>query len=99
MTKNQIHEWHERMEDGRKRYIRAHWNSREWLFRLAHPDGEAWMPMQPNLETWLALRDVLFRKYQRKRLPIKHLQTVDNVLEDLGWRVNDHGEPEKIETA
>jgi|JI6StandDraft_1071083.scaffolds.fasta_scaffold02014_7 hypothetical protein len=99
MTKNQIHEWHERIEDGRKQYIRARWNSREWVFHLAHPDGEAWSPMQPTLETWLALRDVLFRKYQRKRLPIKHLQTVDTVLEDLGWRVNEHGEAEQIEAA
>lgn len=24
MTKNQIHEWHERLEDGRKQYIRAY---------------------------------------------------------------------------
>jgi hypothetical protein len=97
MTKNQIHEWHERIEDGRKQYIRAHWNSREWVFQLAHPDGEAWTPMLPNLETWLALRDVLFRKYQRKRLPIKHLQTVDAVLEEMGWRVNQHGEAEPIQ--
>lgn len=98
MTKNQIHEWHERIEDGRKQYIRARWNSREWVFHLAHPDGEEWAPMPPTLETWLALRDVLFRKYQRKRLPIKHLQTVDTVLADQGWRVNEHGEAEQIPT-
>jgi hypothetical protein len=49
------------------------------------------------LENWLALRDVLFRKYQRKRLPLKHLQTVDNVLESLGVRVNEHGEAEQID--
>jgi hypothetical protein len=49
------------------------------------------------VENWLALRDVLFRKYQRKRLPIKHLQTVDNVLADLGWRVDENGEAVKIE--
>lgn len=96
MTKNQSHEWHERLEDGRKQYFRGYWNSREWLFRLAHPDGEEWMPLQPTVENWLALRDVLFRKYQRKRLPLKHLQTVDNVLESLGVRVNEHGEAEQI---
>ena len=34
MTKNQVHEWHEnREEDGKKRYYRAYWNSRAWVFR------------------------------------------------------------------
>ncbi|HEY1083963.1 MAG TPA: hypothetical protein VGE29_16995 [Prosthecobacter sp.] len=84
MTKNQIHEWHERLEDGRKQYIRAYWNSREWNFRLAHPDGEAWGPMTPTADTWLKLRDLLFRKYQRKKLPLKHLQSVELVMEKLG---------------
>lgn len=92
MTKNQIHEWHERMEDGRKRYIRAYWNSREWSFRLAHPDGEAWMPMEPTPEVWLHLRDLLFRKYQRKKLPVKYLQNVDAILEKLG--IKPEAEPE-----
>ena len=89
MTKNQIHEWHERIEDGRKQYIRAYWNSREWTFRLAHPDGEEWMPMQPTVETWLTLRDLLFRKSQRKKLPIKHLKTVDAKLEELGIKMEE----------
>lgn len=86
MTKNQIHEWHERLEDGRKQYIRAYWNSREWMFRLAHPDGEAWGPMQPTDETWLKLHDLLFRKYQRKKLPLKHVESVERVMEKLGIR-------------
>ncbi len=97
MTKNQCHEWHERLEDGRKQYIRAHWNSREWIFRLAHPDGEEWMPMQAKVDTWLALRDVLFRKYQRKRLPLKHLLTVDSKLEALGWRFDGEGHAIEID--
>lgn len=97
MTKNQIHEWHERLEDNRKQYIRAHWNSREWLFRLAHPDGEEWMPMQPTSETWLKLHDLLFRKYQRKKLPLKHIKTVESAMEKLGIPVPIHGGPETAE--
>ncbi|SKA81892.1 hypothetical protein SAMN02745166_00830 [Prosthecobacter debontii] len=84
MTKNQIHEWHERLEDGRKQYIRAYWNSREWTFRLAHPDQEAWGPLPSTPELWLKLHDVLFRKYQRKKLPLKHVLSVEKVLEKLG---------------
>lgn len=89
MTKNQIHEWHERIEDGRKQYIRAHWNSREWVFRVAHPDGEAWMPMEPTTERWLELRDLLFRKYQRKKLPWKYVEALDKMLTGMGVSVDD----------
>ncbi len=88
MTKNQIHEWHERLEDGRKQYIRAYWNSREWLFRVAHPDGEEWMPLEiPPPERWLELRDLLFRKYQRKKLPWKYVVDLDKKLEDMGIKI------------
>ena len=91
MTKNQIHEWHERMEDGRKLYYRGHWNSREWVFRIAHPDGEAWQSAEPTPEIWVALRDVLFRKYQRKRVPFKFLENVDAILRELGVDPQDSG--------
>lgn len=86
MTKNQIHEWHERLEDGRKQYIRAYWNSRDWEFRVAHPDGETWMPMEPTPERWLELRDLLFRKYQRKKLPWKYVEQLDKKLEGMGLK-------------
>jgi hypothetical protein len=87
MTKNQIHEWHERLEDGRKQYIRAYWDSREWLFRVAHPDGETWMPLEnPAPERWLELRDLLFRKYQRKKLPWKYVEQLDKKLEGMGLK-------------
>lgn len=85
MTKNQTHEWHERRDDGKKRYIRAYWNSREWQFRKTEPEDEDWVRIEkPDAAVWLALRDVLFRKYQRKRLPLKHLESVDAVLEEMG---------------
>jgi len=89
MTKNQIHEWHERIEDGRKQYIRAHWNSRAWCFQVAHPDGERWMPMEPTTERWLELRDLLFRKYQRKKLPWKYVEDLDKMLEKMGVPVGE----------
>jgi hypothetical protein len=57
------------------------------------------MPMKPTVETWLAARDVLFRKYQRKRLPLKHLQTVDAALEALGWRFDEQGHAVEINGA
>jgi hypothetical protein len=84
MTKNQTHEWHENTEEG-KRYIRGYWNSRDWNFGILEPGADDWTRVEkPGPELWLALRDVLWRKYQRKRLPWKFIERVDAVLEDMG---------------
>lgn len=81
MTKNQVHEWHETRPEGGKRYYRAHWDSREWRFTTTTPEDEDWLPVEkPELELWEALRDVLFRKYQRKRLHYRLLESVDKIL-------------------
>ena len=93
MTKNQIHEWHERREDGRKLYWRGYWNSREWVFRVLEPEVVGWQDIEtPTVEMWLALRDVLWRKYQRKRLPFKFIENVDAMLEELGVAVGEKEE-------
>jgi hypothetical protein len=92
MTKNQIHEWHERGEDGRKRYYRGYWNSREWTLRALDSDTGEWQDVpQPPVELWLALRDVLWRKYQRKRLPFRFIESVDDILENLGAKPTGSG--------
>lgn len=81
MTKNQVHEWHETLPEGGKRYYRAHWNSREWKFTTTTPADEDWLPVEKaDLALWEALRDVLFRKYQRKRLHYRLLESVDKIL-------------------
>ena len=85
MTKNQVHEWHERREDGKKLYYRGYWNSREWRMGILEPEIEGWQPVEvPTPEMWLALRDVLFRKYQRKRVPPKMVLRVDAILAGFG---------------
>jgi hypothetical protein len=95
MTKNQVHEWHENREDGKKRYFRAHWNSRNWQFRKTEPEDEDWVAVEkPSAQLWLDLRDVLFRKYQRKRVPYKLLITVDAILESMGVSVDAQKESE-----
>ncbi len=88
MHKNQAHEWHENRtaeEGGGKRYMRARWDSREWRFSLLEPEFEDWHRIeQPGIPEFTALRDVLWRKYQRKRLSFKFLENVDKILRDLG---------------
>ncbi len=88
MTKNQAHEWHERTEEGGKRYVRAHWNSREWVFHyLIEPHMPGWMPLEHPLdEDWLRLYDLMCRKYQRKKLPYKYVQMLEKILDKKGLR-------------
>lgn len=80
MTK---HEWREREEDGVRTY-RAKFHGGKWAMSSKLKSDEEWTyhdPMQrPELEL---LRDVLWRKYQRGRLPHKHIEQIDAMLEDL----------------
>lgn len=88
MTKNQVHEWHESLHDDEgkhyKQYYRGYWDSRAWRFQTTGPNDAEWLPLEnPTLETWEALRDVLWRKYQRKRINYKLVEKLDEVLEEL----------------
>ncbi|MDB6138067.1 MAG: hypothetical protein JWO94_1139 [Verrucomicrobiaceae bacterium] len=85
MTKNQQHEWRERGADGSKRYIRGYWDSRQWRFTVLHSEYEGdWEPIEtPSLEQWEMLRDLLWRKYQRKKLPFKYLENIDKILVEV----------------
>ncbi|MBL9143128.1 MAG: hypothetical protein JNM99_05535 [Verrucomicrobiaceae bacterium] len=81
MTKNQVHEWHETRPEGGKHYFRAHFDGVRWKFSHTTPEDVDWPVIdEPELDVWEALRDVLFRKYQRKRLNYKLLESVDQIL-------------------
>jgi len=84
MTKNQVHEWHESLPENGKRYYRAHWDSRQWRISTTLKEEPEWYVLEkPGLDVWEALREVLFNKYQRKRLPFRLLQNVDAILAEL----------------
>jgi hypothetical protein len=89
MHKNQAHEWHENRpkdEGGGKRYTRAKWDTRyrQWQFSLLEPEFDEWQRMEnPGLAQYEELRDVLFRKYQRKRLALRFVEDVDAILERM----------------
>ena len=75
---SQIHEWHERDEDGVMHIFRASWNSREWMFEVTTKKDPDWHEVAvPTLEMLEALRDVLWRKYQRSRLPWRFVEDLD----------------------
>ncbi len=81
MPKRQDHTWGERTPDGIHRYCRASRFRGQW--RLASKlDGEDfWTREDPIAEGDLrSLRDVLWRKYQRRRLPWEHVAEIDRLL-------------------
>lgn len=89
MHKNQAHEWHENRpkdEGGGKTYTRAKWDTRyrQWQFYLLEPEFEEWQRLDnAGLAEYEALRDVLWRKYQRKRLALRFVEDVDAILARL----------------
>ena len=78
------HEWHERTPEGDRRYNRASYHASRWTFETTLAKEEHWHAIEePDREYLQALRDVLFRKYQRKRLPHRLLAEIESKLEDL----------------
>jgi hypothetical protein len=46
-------------------------------------DFVEWEVLEFNKDRWETLRDILWRKYQRKRCPWKLIEAIDKTLEDL----------------
>ena len=87
---SQAHEWRDRDEENRVRIVRAEWDGRQWNFRVTLKTEPDWHVIEkPTLDMLEALRDVLWRKYQRRRVPFKFVQRVDAILEDMGVKVPD----------
>ena len=77
------HEWREKTEEG-TRYWRANRHAGEWTISTTLKSDPDWARIDPvPREIWEQLRDVLWRKYQRKRLPWERIAQIDKILEDL----------------
>ena len=87
MTK---HEWRERTEDGEPIYYRANHHAGKWVFYSTLKSDPDWNPheMLP-LPVMESLREVFWNKHQRRRLPLKHLEQIDKIIEVL--RENEAG--------
>ncbi len=81
MTK---HEWKDRTEDeGVRTFVASH-HGAKWTLRSKLKADEEWTYHDPiELEHWVALRDVLWRKYQRKRLPFGQIEKIDLIIEEM----------------
>ena len=74
------HHWSEAGEDGAVREFRAEHKAGRWRFLSRIKDGEDWEEAdlsEPELRT---LRELLWNKYQRRRIPWEHVRDIDRRL-------------------
>jgi hypothetical protein len=79
-----LHAWTHRTEDGEKREVRAVKNQGRWKLQSKLKQSEEWTyhetPERADLEE---LRDILWRKYQRRRASHEDVLLADKMLADL----------------
>ncbi len=77
------HIWTEKDADGRKREVRVTKFGGVWRFQAKHADDPDWTYYErPLMEDLLQLKDVIFRKYQRRRASAEDLQSVEKLLRE-----------------
>ncbi len=75
------HGWTERTEEGEKREVRAVKFGRKWSIQSKLKSDEAWTYHEPPLMADLIeLRDVLFRKYQRRRAAVEDVELIEKMI-------------------
>ena len=78
------HGWTQRTEDGEKREVRAVKTQGRWRLQSKSKGEENWTyhdePLRTDLEE---LRDILWRKYQRRRASHEDVLLADRMLADL----------------
>jgi len=90
------HEWRESIPGGDVRYVTAkrHWG--RWQFQTCLKSDEDWTQLDKlSLEDFKKLKDVLWKKYQRKRIPYEHVLEIDAMIEEAE-EVDDLLEAEEI---
>jgi len=77
------HIWTEKDEEGRKREVRATKFGGNWRLQAKLKDETEWTYYDvPLLEDSLALRDVVFRKYQRRRASAEDVAAIDKLIKE-----------------
>lgn len=75
------HVWKEKDEEGRKREVRVTKFGGHWNFQAQYLDNPGWTyydrPLHADVIT---LRDIIFRKYQRRRASAEDLADIDAML-------------------
>lgn len=84
----EYHTWKERTDEGTLMY-RAGYHASRWTLECCPKVGRRdrddvdWEPAEFTRGHWETLRDILWRKYQRKRCPWELVEHIDKTLEDI----------------
>jgi hypothetical protein len=75
------HEWFENTDEG-KVYYRANYLGNRWTIMTTRMKRDPeWTDMKPvPMEVWAELRDIVWKKYQRKRCPWERVADLDRIL-------------------
>ena len=77
------HIWTEKDDEGRKREVRATKFGGVWRLQDKSKDDTEWTYYDvPLLEDLLALKDVVFRKYQRRRASAEDVAAVEKLIKE-----------------
>jgi len=77
------HIWTERNQDGSKREVRATKFGGVWRFQAKSASDLDWTYYEPPLlEDLLALKEILVRKYQRRRASSEDVASIEKLIEE-----------------
>lgn len=75
------HIWKERDAEGRKREVRVTKFGGAWRFQAKYADESEWTYYdRPLLDDLQALKDIVFRKYQRRRASAEDVASIEELL-------------------
>jgi hypothetical protein len=77
------HVWMARTQDGGKREVRATKFGGAWRIQAKTADDVDWTYYdRPLLEDLLALKEVLGRKYQRRRASMEDISSIEKLIQE-----------------
>ena len=78
------HIWIEKDDEGRKREVRATKFGGKWRLQAKTSDESDWTYYdRPLLEDVLKLKEIIGRKYQRRRASADDVASIDKLIRDL----------------
>jgi hypothetical protein len=77
------HIWRDRNQDGRKREVRATKFGGAWRLQAKTAGDLDWTYYdRPSLEDLLALKEILVRKYQRRRASVEDVASIEKLIQE-----------------
>jgi len=77
------HIWRDRNQDGRKREVRATKFGGAWRVQTKMTGDLDWTYYdRPLLEDLLTLREILVRKYQRRRASVEDVVSIEKLIQE-----------------